>query len=335
MSKIRWWDFFEDNLDLKYTLKIDTAFEPSEQDERANRAFAKAYEKDIEAGLSATKPKYTEAQFQAIFGDLVTKNKEVPVADMFEVKDSVRRVEEQGRKDDTSKLRYELIPPFALEHLARIYTHGAQKYGDNNYRKGLRWSRVLGALERHLQAWRKGEDHDLESGELHLASVAWCAMTLIEYSLFRSELDDRVALCPEEWRSGPDARWEVSSLGKVRNAKTHRIRKLSLQSMGYPCFNHKTGEKTEDGRDVFKLVLVHRWVADVFWGPIEEGEIVHHRDGDKQNNAMWNLEITDPSGNMVMARRAHPEAFAERDARAGIKLKEAGGVMPRIEDATE
>lgn len=100
-------------------------------------------------------------------------------------------MKQEGRKDDTGKLRYDLIPPFALEQLARVYTYGATKYADNNWRGGLKWSRVYAALERHIQAWRKGEDLDPESKEMHLASVAWAAFTLMEYSVFKKDLDDR------------------------------------------------------------------------------------------------------------------------------------------------
>lgn len=99
-----------------------------------------------------------------------------------------------GTKYDQDKLRYDLIPPFALEQLARVYTHGARKYSDNNWRKGMKWSRLYGALMRHIEAWRRGEDYDEESGCLHLASVAWCAITLMEYRGCYPAGDDRTEL---------------------------------------------------------------------------------------------------------------------------------------------
>lgn len=96
-----------------------------------------------------------------------------------------------GRKDDSSKLRYDLIPPYALEALAHVYTIGAARYGDGNYLKGMDWSRVGGALMRHYEAWRKGESLDKDDGQHHLASVAWCAFTLMVYEDQCIGSDDR------------------------------------------------------------------------------------------------------------------------------------------------
>lgn len=76
-----------------------------------------------------------------------------------------------GMKYDSGKLRYDLIPPEILEELAKILTHGANKYGDNNW-KLLEdpMDRYYAALMRHLQEWRKGNSIDEDdSGELHLS----------------------------------------------------------------------------------------------------------------------------------------------------------------------
>lgn len=88
-----------------------------------------------------------------------------------------------AKKDDLGKLRYDLIPPMAMEELARNYTYGANKYGDNNWLigEGLDRKRVVGAMFRHLWAWLAGEDRDEESGSHHLACVAWGCFTLITY----------------------------------------------------------------------------------------------------------------------------------------------------------
>ena len=42
-----------------------------------------------------------------------------------------------GTKNDGGKLRYDLIPPRALEALAYVYTIGAAKYSDRNWEKGI------------------------------------------------------------------------------------------------------------------------------------------------------------------------------------------------------
>lgn len=96
-----------------------------------------------------------------------------------------------GRKDDAGKLRYDLIPPYALEALTYVYTIGAKKYDDHNWLKGMKWSRVTAALMRHLEAWRAGEINDKEDGQHHLASVAWCAFALMVYEKEQLGEDDR------------------------------------------------------------------------------------------------------------------------------------------------
>ena len=99
-----------------------------------------------------------------------------------------------ARKDDDGKARYSLIPADALREVAKIYTDGANKYGERNWEKGMKHCRVYDALQRHAQAWLEGQDHDQDSNgshQLHMASVAWCALTLISYYLRSVGEDDR------------------------------------------------------------------------------------------------------------------------------------------------
>jgi len=100
--------------------------------------------------------------------------------------------ENAGRKDDNGKARVDLIPVRPLFYLADVFTRGADKYEDHNWRKGLAWHRVFSALMRHALAWWAGEKLDGEDGQHHLASAAWCSMVLMEYELTHPELDDRV-----------------------------------------------------------------------------------------------------------------------------------------------
>lgn len=97
----------------------------------------------------------------------------------------------QGRKDDSEKLRYDLIPPSTLEALATILTFGAKKYNDRNWEAGIKWGRVFGALMRHMWAWWRGEAADPESGRSHLWHAQCCLSFLIEYETTHKELDDR------------------------------------------------------------------------------------------------------------------------------------------------
>lgn len=97
----------------------------------------------------------------------------------------------KGRKNDQNKLRYDLIPPQALEEIVKVYTMGAQKYEARNWENGIAWSRIYSAMMRHLQAWFAGEDLDQDNGQHHISSVGWGALALLHYAKFNPEFDDR------------------------------------------------------------------------------------------------------------------------------------------------
>jgi|DEB0MinimDraft_4_1074332.scaffolds.fasta_scaffold67134_2 hypothetical protein len=71
-------------------------------------------------------------------------------------------------------------------------------------------------------------------------------------------------------------KYEVSSQGKVRNIKTGRVLKTSLNNKGYKQVN------------LGKSLLVHRLVCLTFLP--NKSETVNHIDGDKFNNNVSNLE---------------------------------------------
>jgi hypothetical protein len=96
----------------------------------------------------------------------------------------------EGRKDDQGKNRLDLLPFTALEEVGKVLTHGASKYGDHNWKKGMKWSRLLGAALRHVFAWASGAGKDSESGLSHLAHAACCILMLLEYELWRMGEND-------------------------------------------------------------------------------------------------------------------------------------------------
>jgi hypothetical protein len=85
----------------------------------------------------------------------------------------------------------DLLPREALVEIAKGFGFGAGKYGRFNWRKGLKWSRVYSALQRHLVAWNAGDDKDPESGLNHLAHAGCNLMFLLTYLAEHPELDDR------------------------------------------------------------------------------------------------------------------------------------------------
>lgn len=105
------------------------------------------------------------------------------------------QVSAQGAKNDVGKLGTHLLPTAPLEEIARVLDFGAVKYAPNNWRKGLAYSRVYGAILRHLWAWWRGEDNDRETGLPHLAHAGCEILFLLDYHLGKPErrtvVDDR------------------------------------------------------------------------------------------------------------------------------------------------
>lgn len=89
---------------------------------------------------------------------------------------------ELGVKYDDGKARFDLIEPEFEEDIANVLTMGANKYAQNSWQHvedGK--NRYYAALRRHLNAWRKGEKTDQESGMSHLAHAACNVMFLMHF----------------------------------------------------------------------------------------------------------------------------------------------------------
>ena len=119
---------------------------------------------------------------------------------MAVTKDIARRraAYEQGLKelviDGQRKLRWELLPLDAVEQVVKVLTAGAEKYSANSW-QNVDSEHYLGALLRHLSAWRQGEqyDSDLEKRGCkvsHLACVATNALFLLWQELHRKDMNN-------------------------------------------------------------------------------------------------------------------------------------------------
>jgi len=82
---------------------------------------------------------------------------------------------------DTNKLSIGLIPVPAILELAMVFTKGGIKYLEENWRKGMAWSRIYTPMERHLAKWKLGQERDPENGCHHLLQVAWGCVVLYMY----------------------------------------------------------------------------------------------------------------------------------------------------------
>jgi hypothetical protein len=108
-----------------------------------------------------------------------------------------------GIKHDSGKCRVDLVPPDFIEAVGWILKYGAvdkpnpdgtKGYGDNNWRNGIKYSRVYGATLRHLFSFWNGKIIDRESGRPHLHHAACNLMFLIIYEYYPElyeQFDDR------------------------------------------------------------------------------------------------------------------------------------------------
>jgi len=94
---------------------------------------------------------------------------------------------QKGQKPE----QYNLVPPYPFAALSRVYTMGAEKYSPFNWLKGYKWSLSYDALYRHIEATRRGEWVDRESGLPHLAHAAFHLFTLLEFERRGLGDDDR------------------------------------------------------------------------------------------------------------------------------------------------
>ena len=104
--------------------------------------------------------------------------------------------------------------------------------------------------------------------------------------------EDRVA----EWHriiwKGEPTDYEVSSTGEVRRINNHHLIKPRVHKCGYFMIRFRHGGKTI-------TEYAHRLVAIAFIPNPNEYEIVNHKDENRQNNAVSNLEWCDKRYNML------------------------------------
>lgn len=93
----------------------------------------------------------------------------------------------QGTKHDGGKPILGAIPPNAELAIGRVLEFGARKYSRDNWRQvdDLQ-TRYMDAALRHLNAVRRGEALDGESGEHHLAHAACCVLFMLEDALLNT-----------------------------------------------------------------------------------------------------------------------------------------------------
>ena len=113
------------------------------------------------------------------------------------MKNKQRKSESKALKYNGGKPRMSLISSVFLFGLARQLTYGEQKYikngkpGSNNWRLGFQWSELIDALERHIHAYKDGQNLDPDSKLPHVDAISACAMFISEHYHRNLGVDDR------------------------------------------------------------------------------------------------------------------------------------------------
>lgn len=98
------------------------------------------------------------------------------------------RVFETGAQRDTGegKLRMSLLPHKELNRVLERYLDGAETYGENNWKKGMKYSVLYDCAQRHLQKDFLGYDD-----EDHLAAAVWNILGIMWTLENKPDMDDR------------------------------------------------------------------------------------------------------------------------------------------------
>lgn len=125
----------------------------------------------------------------------------------------------------------------------------------------------------------------------------------------------------EEWRTiciGTDStNYEVSPSGRFRRADDHRQLKLQTRADGYQLVRIR-----HDGKII--TLYAHRAVATAYIPNPEGFDLVNHKDENRSNNAVTNLEWCDKKYNMLYAgssKRARDHSMLTKKLK---KLEMAG-----------
>jgi len=139
-------------------------------------------------------------------------------------KKEIRTTSATGGQKGVKEARLDLVPVGPLLELGVLFSRGARKYAEHQWRRGYEWSKAYSALQRHALAWQSGLDYDVcsndpqgcqhvnadgnpftppapdtcynHTGAHHLTAVAWHCFTLLEFKDTHPDHDDRYKIDP-------------------------------------------------------------------------------------------------------------------------------------------
>lgn len=103
------------------------------------------------------------------------------------VESMIGSVKAHGTRHNDGKLRWSLISWQAISCMVRVLMFGADKYGAQNWKKGLNIKEILDSLQRHVSALMDGELSDPESGMPHIGHVMCNCMFYAYFTLVKPE----------------------------------------------------------------------------------------------------------------------------------------------------
>jgi hypothetical protein len=98
----------------------------------------------------------------------------------------------ETRANEDNKIPMSKLVYSVLADDARCHQHGADKYGERNWRESdVKASTYEGAMLRHLISWMEGEDIDSDSGLSHLTHLRACCAVVLDAKVHGTFIDDR------------------------------------------------------------------------------------------------------------------------------------------------
>jgi hypothetical protein len=132
----------------------------------------------------------------------------------------------------------------------------------------------------------------------------------------------------EKWKDveGWDGIYSVSDTGKIRNNKTGKLRKFRKEKLGYLSVDLWNNM-------YMKRLKIHRLVALAFIPNTDSKPQVNHKDGNKENNSVGNLEWNTAQENSQHAYRTGLSQAVTGEKHGQSKLTELEAMF--IKSSTE
>jgi hypothetical protein len=122
----------------------------------------------------------------------------------------------------------------------------------------------------------------------------------------------------EEWKFIKIEGYSISNTGKFRNDKTGKILKTYVGATGYYVVNIKPNGRIGKSYSL----KIHRLIAEAFIPNPENNPHINHKDGNKLNNIIENLEWITHHKNVLHAKENNLLKFSDGETNGQSVLTE-------------